>query len=247
MASATGASTRHKNPSWRAAHKKTNADTSVKPHAKRADSRPAGKCRFAVRRFRASMSASRIRLNVMAAERAATIATMIQAKRRPKSFIWNPASRQASSAPVKANGNANTECSNLIMSSVRRSRLQKRAISFFENATILLGHTDHLRTSTMNAHQLQQLLEEVRDGRTTVDAAVDTLRHLPFEDLGFAKVDHHRRVRHGMSEVILGQGKDPEQVAGIAAALLAKSPNLLLTRATEEMAARVAALAPETE
>jgi pyridinium-3,5-biscarboxylic acid mononucleotide synthase len=99
----------------------------------------------------------------------------------------------------------------------------------------------------MNAHQLQQLLEEVRDGRTTVDAAVDTLRHLPFEDLGFAKVDHHRRVRHGMSEVILGQGKDPEQVAGIAAALLAKSPNLLLTRATEEMAARVAALAPETE
>jgi len=90
-------------------------------------------------------------------------------------------------------------------------------------------------------------LEEVRDGRTTVDAAVDSLRHLPFEDLGFAKVDHHRRVRHGMSEVILGQGKDPEQVAGIAAALLAKSPNLLLTRATEEMAARVAALAPETE
>jgi pyridinium-3,5-biscarboxylic acid mononucleotide synthase len=99
----------------------------------------------------------------------------------------------------------------------------------------------------MNAQQLQQLLEEVRDGQTTVDAAVDTLRHLPFEDLGFAKVDHHRRVRHGMSEVILGKGKDPEQVAGIAAALLAKSPNLLLTRATEEMAARVAALAPETE
>jgi pyridinium-3,5-biscarboxylic acid mononucleotide synthase len=99
----------------------------------------------------------------------------------------------------------------------------------------------------MNAQQLQQLLEEVRDGRTTVDAAVDTLRHLPFEDLGFAKVDHHRRVRHGMSEVILGKGKDPEQVEGIAAALLAKSPNLLLTRATEEMAARVAALAPETE
>jgi hypothetical protein len=65
--------------------------------------------------------------------------------------------------------------------------------------------------------------------------------------LGFAKVDHHRAIRHGMPEVILGEGKDPDQVAGIAAALLAKSPNLLLTRATEEMAARVAALAPETE
>jgi pyridinium-3,5-biscarboxylic acid mononucleotide synthase len=99
----------------------------------------------------------------------------------------------------------------------------------------------------MNVQQLQQLLEEVRDGRTTVDAAVENLRHLPFEDLGFAKVDHHRGLRHGMPEVILGKGKDPDQVAGIAAALLAKSPNLLLTRATEEMAARVAALAPETE
>src|SRR5205823_662156 len=144
MASATGASTRHKNPSWRAAHKKTSADKSVKPQTKRADNRPAGKCRFAVRRFRASMSASRIRLNVIAADRAATIAIMIHAKRGPKSSIWKPASRQASSAPVKANGNANTECSNLIMSSVRRNRLQKRAISLFENATILLGDTPSL-------------------------------------------------------------------------------------------------------
>src|SRR5581483_1250798 len=89
--------------------------------------------------------------------------------------------------------------------------------------------------------------EEVRDGHTTVDAAMHSLRHLPFEDLGFAKVDHHRAMRHGMPEVILGQGKTPDQVAGIAGALLMKSHNLLLTRATEEMAARVAALASETE
>ncbi len=99
----------------------------------------------------------------------------------------------------------------------------------------------------MDAQQLQQLLEELRDGRVTVDAAMRTLRHLPFEDLGFAKVDHHRAIRHGMPEVILGQGKSPDQVEGIAAALLAKSPNFLLTRGTPEMAARVAALAPETE
>jgi pyridinium-3,5-biscarboxylic acid mononucleotide synthase len=99
----------------------------------------------------------------------------------------------------------------------------------------------------MDAQQLQRLLEEVRDGRTTIDLALKNLRHLPFEDLGFAKVDHHRAMRHGMPEVILGQGKDPDQVAGIAAALLAKSQNLLLTRATEEMASRVAALAPQTE
>jgi pyridinium-3,5-biscarboxylic acid mononucleotide synthase len=99
----------------------------------------------------------------------------------------------------------------------------------------------------MDTERLQQLLEQVRDGRTTVNAALDTLRHLPFEDLGFAKVDHHRELRHGMPEVILGQGKTADQIEAIAAALLARSRNLLLTRATEQMATRVARLAPETE
>ncbi|MBV9760773.1 MAG: nickel pincer cofactor biosynthesis protein LarB [Acidobacteriaceae bacterium] len=99
----------------------------------------------------------------------------------------------------------------------------------------------------MNSQSLQQLLEQVRDGRASVPDALDSLRHLPFEDLGFAKVDHHREMRHGMPEVILGQGKTADQVASIAAALLARSRNLLLTRATPEMAARVAAIAPETE
>ena len=74
----------------------------------------------------------------------------------------------------------------------------------------------------MDPQHLQRLLERVRDGETTVDAAMNGLRHLPFEDLGFAKVDHHREMRHGMPEVILGQGKQPDQVQAIAAALLAK-------------------------
>ena len=99
----------------------------------------------------------------------------------------------------------------------------------------------------MDLQQIQQLLEQVQSGKTTVPAALDTLRHLPFEDIGFAKVDHHRAVRHGMPEVILGQGKTPDQVAGIAKALLAKSPNLLLTRATTEMAQRVAELDSQAE
>ncbi len=99
----------------------------------------------------------------------------------------------------------------------------------------------------MDAQQLQQLLEGVRDGQTTIPAALHSLKNLPFEDLGFAKVDHHRAVRHGMPEVILGHGKTPDQVEGIAAALLRESRNLLLTRATEEMAARVASLASEAE
>jgi len=99
----------------------------------------------------------------------------------------------------------------------------------------------------MNTHQLQQLLEQVRDGQTPVPQALENLRTLPFEDLGFAKVDHHRALRHGMPEVIFGMGKSPDQVSAIAAALLAKSDNLLLTRATAEMAERVKQLAPEAE
>src|SRR5579883_2857954 len=99
----------------------------------------------------------------------------------------------------------------------------------------------------MDSNQLHRLLERVRDHEITIDAALESLRHLPYEDIGYAKVDHHRALRHGMPEVILGKGKTADQVAGIASALLAQSANLLVTRATEEMASRVAELAPETE
>jgi pyridinium-3,5-biscarboxylic acid mononucleotide synthase len=99
----------------------------------------------------------------------------------------------------------------------------------------------------MDSQQLQELLERVRDGKVTVAAASENLRHLPFEDIGFAKVDHHRAMRHGIPEVIMGQGKTSEQVRAIAAALLAKSQNLLVTRATPEMAERVADLDNESE
>jgi NCAIR mutase (PurE)-related protein len=99
----------------------------------------------------------------------------------------------------------------------------------------------------MDSNQLHRLLERVRDHEITIDAALESLRYLPFEDIGYAKVDHHRALRHGMPEVILGKGKTADQVAGIASALLSQSANLLVTRATEEMASRVAELAPETE
>ena len=99
----------------------------------------------------------------------------------------------------------------------------------------------------MDVRQLESLLEEVRNGQMPVSAALNELRDLPYQDLGFAKVDHHRAIRHGMPEVILGQGKQPDQVAAIAEALLAKSPNLLLTRASAAMAERVQALDPAAE
>ncbi len=111
----------------------------------------------------------------------------------------------------------------------------------------ILGDAGPVQKNIMSPQQLEELLNRVQKGETSVSSALDKLRDLPFEDLGFAKVDHHRAVRHGMPEVILGKGKTAEQVAQIAGALLKKSRNLLVTRATEEMAARVSALSEESE
>ncbi len=91
----------------------------------------------------------------------------------------------------------------------------------------------------MDQGQLRALFEQVRDGSVAIDAAVDRMRHLPYEDLGFAKVDHHRALRHGMPEVVFAQGKTPEQVVAIAEKLLDKSPNVLITRANCECASAV--------
>lgn len=99
----------------------------------------------------------------------------------------------------------------------------------------------------MTEQQLRALLEAVRAGSLEVGQALDRLRHLPFEDLGFAKVDHHRALRHGMPEVVFGLGKTPEEVAGIAQRLLARSPNLLITRAGQTVAARIRELCAEAE
>ncbi len=99
----------------------------------------------------------------------------------------------------------------------------------------------------MDQDQLRILLEDVRSGATPVEAALERMRHLPFEDLGYAKLDHHRALRHGITEVIFGQGKSPQHVAGIAARLLEQSRNLLVTRASHESAEAVQALCPEAE
>lgn len=77
-------------------------------------------------------------------------------------------------------------------------------------------------------------MNEVRAGKTSPDEAVERLRHLPFEDLGFAKVDHHRALRVGMPEVVFGERKTPTQVAGIFKRLAQHGSNVLVTRATKE-------------
>ncbi len=99
----------------------------------------------------------------------------------------------------------------------------------------------------MDQDRLRALLEQVREGAVDVDAAIERMRHLPFEDLGFAKVDHHRALRHGMPEVIFGQGKTPDQVSAIVATLLAKAPNVLITRADAAVAERIAREQPDAE
>jgi pyridinium-3,5-biscarboxylic acid mononucleotide synthase len=86
----------------------------------------------------------------------------------------------------------------------------------------------------MNENFLLKLLQGVRAGEVSSEQAVERLKHLPFEDLGFAKVDHHRALRQGFAEVVFGKGKTPKQVAEIVRAMLRRKPaqqNILVTRA----------------
>jgi NCAIR mutase (PurE)-related protein len=99
----------------------------------------------------------------------------------------------------------------------------------------------------MDQDQLRSLLAQVREGAVDVDAAVERMRHLPFEDLGFAKVDHHRALRHGMPEVVFGKGKTADQISAIVATLAAQSPNVLVTRAEPNIAERLKREHPEAE
>jgi len=91
----------------------------------------------------------------------------------------------------------------------------------------------------VNTESIRKLFAQVRAGRVSPDDAVSQLRHLPFEDLGFAKVDHHRALRVGMPEVVFGERKTPAQVAAIFQRLAKHGKNVLATRATKEQFAAV--------
>ena len=83
----------------------------------------------------------------------------------------------------------------------------------------------------MDEHRLKKLLDSVRQGRTEVAEALSLLRTLPYEDLSFAKVDHHRSLRQGIPEVILAEYKTPEETAEIARTMFKRSGRVLITRA----------------
>ncbi|MBM3777135.1 MAG: nickel pincer cofactor biosynthesis protein LarB [Acidimicrobiia bacterium] len=95
----------------------------------------------------------------------------------------------------------------------------------------------------MTMSELRRLLDAVRAGEVDPDSAVgrvrDMLRRAPFEDLGFARVDHHREIRQGFPEVVLGLGKTPEQIADIAGRIAARGSPLLVTRTSPEAWAAV--------
>src|SRR5690242_21463223 len=86
----------------------------------------------------------------------------------------------------------------------------------------------------MNQSELLKILESVKAGALAPERAIERLKHLPFEDLGFAKVDHHRSLRQGYAEVVFGKGKTPDQVAEIVRSMLRHKDsrqNILVTRA----------------
>ncbi len=91
----------------------------------------------------------------------------------------------------------------------------------------------------MSPQSLRALLEHVRSGHTPIESAFQELRDLPFEDLGFAKIDHHRALRQGFPEVVFGAGKTPAQIAQIAVSLKATGDIVLITRASAEAFAAV--------
>src|ERR1700685_4663566 len=101
----------------------------------------------------------------------------------------------------------------------------------------------------MDERDVRKFLTEVRSGKLGLEAAVERLRGLPYEDAGFAKIDHHRALRQGYPEVIFGRGKTPKQVTEIARRMLrAKaSHNILITRADKKTLASVKKIARAAE
>jgi NCAIR mutase (PurE)-related protein len=97
----------------------------------------------------------------------------------------------------------------------------------------------------MDTRTLRQLLESVSAGGVSVDEAVTRLKRLPFEDLTYARVDHHRPLRKGFPEVIFGQGKSPEHILGIMKAMVEQQDTVMVTRLSPEKAGVITARYPD--
>lgn len=91
----------------------------------------------------------------------------------------------------------------------------------------------------MDQHRLKDLLVGLSKGEITVKETLERLRNLPFEDLGFACIDHHRGLRRGLSEVIFGEGKEVSEILAIMERMLTQEENILITRLPPEMAGEI--------
>src|SRR5438132_4662013 len=99
----------------------------------------------------------------------------------------------------------------------------------------------------MTEDQIRKILEQYKSGALSPDDALQRLRTLPFEDLGFANIDHHRSLRQGFPEVVFGTGKTVDQVARIVESMYKHDHNILVTRTTPSHFERVKQIAPEAE
>jgi NCAIR mutase (PurE)-related protein len=99
----------------------------------------------------------------------------------------------------------------------------------------------------MNIRKLEDLLKKVKSGKTTPGKAIAQLKSLPFEDLGFTRIDHHRSLRKGFPEVIWGEGKTSGQILSIMRQLKAKSQNILITRLEEKKAKAIQRVFPKSQ
>jgi NCAIR mutase (PurE)-related protein len=104
-----------------------------------------------------------------------------------------------------------------------------------------------IRSRHLDPREIETLLKSVWDHTLGPEEAVDRLRDLPFEDLGFAKIDHHRALRRGFGEVIYGPSKTVEQILAIAARQAARGQNVLVTRTTHEVYESLCGAHPHAE
>jgi NCAIR mutase (PurE)-related protein len=91
----------------------------------------------------------------------------------------------------------------------------------------------------MTEQNIRKILAGVKDGRLSIDDGLEKLRHLPFEDVGFARIDHHRVIRQGFPEVIFGLGKSVAQIEAIVKRMLAQQHNILVTRTSPQVFRRI--------
>ncbi|MGM0665521.1 MAG: nickel pincer cofactor biosynthesis protein LarB [Thermodesulfobacteriota bacterium] len=99
----------------------------------------------------------------------------------------------------------------------------------------------------MREDVIKQLLADVRESRVSVEEALEALRNLPFEDIGFACIDHHRSLRRGLSEVIFGEGKRASDILGIMERMLRDRDDILITRLSREKAEKIRGIHPGSE